>query len=148
MRPVLMLRPAVLNHSELWRDDTYRFSSHTCSTHHHTVTTTFFRGKTYDSYYRVKFGKQNNIVVYCDKGMNQMKPKDMISPEPAFFFEFQHHAVIVYYFQNSKQCTRKDVTTAKRAPKPNTTAYPTLSFNNALPPKKLVSLVHTPFTME
>ena len=34
MRPVLMLRPAVLNHSELCRDDTYRFSSHTCSKHH------------------------------------------------------------------------------------------------------------------
>ena len=85
MRPVLMLRPAVLNHSELWRDDTYRFSSHTCSTHH-TDTTTFFRGKTYDSYYtnptslcasnRVKFAKQNNIVMYSDKGMNQAK--DMI----------------------------------------------------------------------
>ena len=30
MRPVLMLRPAVLNHSELSRVPTYRRSSHTC----------------------------------------------------------------------------------------------------------------------
>jgi hypothetical protein len=40
------------------------------------------------------------------------------------------------------------VKSAKKAPKPMTTAYPTACASTGFPPKKLSSRVQTPFTTE